>query len=213
MRKLLLTALSSSLLIGSLNAGSLALKPNDKAPAEIPPVVTYDPTRHWELDFDTAALWSVGGNASPLDYTLLPQILSLKSAAMLSGPVGRGDLVLRNRISFLGEPIVEGPESYFIGLALAGSLEWWNEARTFSVFLSAGGGVGWMDSKGYEIEGGQGQDFNLNWFVHSGVRYCIRPRLSIAAGIYFQHISNGGQDDVNPGVNALGPTLGIGWHF
>jgi len=28
-----------------------------------------------------------------------------------------------------------------------------------------------------------------------------------------QHISNGGQDPVNPGVNALGPAPGIGWHF
>jgi hypothetical protein len=45
------------------------------------------------------------------------------------------------------------------------------------------------------------------------VRYRFTDRLSAALGLYFQHISNGGQDQVNPCSDALGPTLGIGWHF
>jgi hypothetical protein len=185
------------------------LQPTQTAPAPAP----YDPVDHWELGFDTSALWSAGGGASPLDYVFLSQMLTVRSPYIFKVPVAGGDLVMRHRLTLLGEAIVEGPESYFLGVAAGGSLEWWNTPRTFSLFLSAGGGVGWMDSTGYEIEGGQGQDFNLNWYVHSGARWMISEQLSASIGVYFQHISNGGADDINPGVNAVGPTLGLAWHF
>lgn len=183
------------------------------APSVAPAPAPYDPIEHWEIDFETSALWGFGRDASPLDYTFLPQMLTVKTHYIFKKPFAGGDITLRNRFTLLGEPIVEGPESYFIGAAAGGSLEWWNTARSFSVFFSAGGGAGWMDSKGYEIPGGQGQDFILNWYVHTGVRWMLADRLSASLGAYFQHVSNGGQDDVNPGVNALGPTLGLGWHF
>ena len=172
-----------------------------------------EPTEHWELDFDTAVLWDVGGRATPLDYTFLPQILTLKTGAFMRRAWGDGDLVVRNRFSLLAEPIVQGPESYFVGVTVAPSIEWWTRTRTFSAFFSIGGGFGWMDSTGYQTPGGQGQDFNLTWFMYGGVRYRMTDHLSATLGLYFQHISNGGQDAVNPGVDALGPTLGIGWHF
>jgi hypothetical protein len=121
--------------------------------------------------------------------------------------------VVRNRFSLLIEPIVRGPESYFIGVAAAPSIEWWNAARSFSAFFSIGGGFGWMDSQGYAVAGAQGQDLSLNWFMHGGLRARLTDRLDAAVGLYFQHISNGGMDDVNPGVDALGPTVGIGWRF
>jgi hypothetical protein len=140
-------------------------------------------------------------------------MIALKTHHVFKMPVAGGDLTLRNRFSFLGEPILNGPESYFIGLGAGGSLEWWTATRAFCTFLSAGGGVGWMDARGYEIPGGQGQDFNLHWYLHGGLRWMLADRLSATAGVYFQHVSNAGQDKVNPGVNALGPTLGLAWHF
>lgn len=173
----------------------------------------HDPIEHWELNLDTGVLWDMGGRATTLDYTFLPQILTLKSGAVMRRAVGGGELVVRNRFSLLVEPIVQGPESYFVGVAVAPSIEWWPRTRKYSAFFSIGGGVGVMDSKGYEIPGAQGQDFNLNWFMHGGVRFRVDDRLSAAVGLYFQHISNGGQDEVNPGVDALGPTLGLGWQF
>ena len=191
-------------LVGALLAGSPSVEARE---------ASLDPTERWELDFDTAVLWDVGGRSTPLDYTFLPQILTLKTGAFMRRAWGDGDLVVRNRFSLLAEPIVQGPESYFIGVTVAPSIEWWTRARTFSAFFSIGGGFGWMDSKGYQIPGGQGQDFNLTWFMYGGVRYRITDHLSATLGLYFQHISNGGQDPVNPGVDALGPTLGIGWHF
>lgn len=171
------------------------------------------PESAWVTELHTGALWSVGNNASPLDYRMLPQLLTVKTPAHWEFHTGSLVWRVRSRASLEITPIIEGPESYFIGATFAPSLEWWNEARTFSTFLSAGGGFGWMDSQGQTIPGGQGQDFNLTWFVHTGVTWQITPRLSASLGARFQHISNGGQNDINPGIDAFGPTLGLGWSW
>ena len=118
---------------------------------------------------------------------------------------------MRSRISLLIEPIVQGPENHYIGVAAAGELEW--RRGPFTVFFASGGGFGGMDSKGYEIPGGQGQDFNLNWLIHTGARYQVDERWTWSLGLYFQHISNRRMDKVNPGLNALGPTLGVARRF
>jgi lipid A 3-O-deacylase len=70
-----------------------------------------------------------------------------------------------------------------------------------------------MDSKGYEVPGGQGQDFNLNWLIHAGVRFRTAHAWWASLGLYFQHISNRGLNKINPGLNALGPTLGLSRKF
>ncbi len=172
-----------------------------------------DPARGWALHFDSGVLWSGGSRASPLDYTILPQILTLQTGPIMQRKLGSGDLVVRNRFSLLVEPIVQGPETHYIGLAAAPSIEWWNAQRTFATFFAIGGGFGWMDSRGDAVPGGQGQDFNFNWFMHGGVRLRVAERMTASLGLYFQHISNGGMDQVNPGVDALGPMIGVGWHF
>ena len=208
MLKLLsLTALGFCL-VPSLFAGPLQDTPT--APA---PVTPLDPTKRWEVGFETSSFWEFGGNATDLDYQFLAQFVTIKSPAVLDWNLGSGVLVVRNRLSFLGEAIIEGPESYFFGVTGGASMEWWNASRTFSLFLSAGGGVGLMDSKGYEVVGGQGQDFNFTWYVHSGAICRLSEHWSATLGIYYQHISNKGNDPINPGVDALGPTLGFSRHF
>ena len=199
---------SSALLL----TATLLLAPIEYAHAAGSPAPP-DPTQRWELDFDTGVLYSVGSRASPLDYTFLPQILTLKSGATMRRKLGSGDLVVRTRFSLLAEPIVSGPETHYIGIAAAPSIEWWNAPRTFSAFFSIGGGFGWMDAEGNAVPGGQGQDFNFNWFMHGGVRLLVTERLSASLGVYFQHVSNGGMDEPNPGVDALGPMIGVGWRF
>jgi hypothetical protein len=136
-------------------------------------------------------------------------------AVLTAGPLTLlgGNLVMRNRFSLLIEPIVEGPESYFLGGNGSGILEWWNASRTFNLFFSAGGGLGVMDSKGYEVEGAQGQDLNFTYFGYAGARCRLGERASVALGLYYQHISNTGLDDINPGIDSLGPMLSFGWHF
>ena len=214
MKRLFAIVVGSLALLGS-SSSSFAGPIDGKSPKAVAPTVSpYDPLDHWEIGYETAAFWSFGGNATPLHYTFLPQIVTIKTRPVLDFKLDGGSrLVVRNRLSLLGEAIVEGPESYFFGVTGGASIEWWNAPRTFSVFLSSGGGVGVLDARGYDVPGGQGQDFNLTWYIHTGVRYRFSEHLSASLGAYYQHISNGGQNKVNPGVDALGPTLGVAYHF
>jgi lipid A 3-O-deacylase len=187
----------------------LALADGDGASAAL-----YDPVQHWEVDYESGLLWRFSGDATPLTYTILPQILTVKSPLVGTvRPFFGGDLVIRNRFSLLVEPILTGPEHHFIGGSASGIMEWWDKGRTRCLFFAAGGGVGWLDSKGQEIAGAQGEDFNLNWMAYTGVRFLSRNRLSGSVGAYFQHVSNHGMNRVNPGLNAAGPMLSLGWHF
>lgn len=208
MLKLLSLTVLGFCLVPSLFAGPLQDTPTAPAPA-----TQLDPTKRWEVGFETSSFWEFGGNATDLDYQFLAQFVTIKSPAVLDWNLGSGVLAVRNRLSFLGEAIIEGPESYFFGVTGGASIEWWNASRTFSLFLSAGGGVGLMDSKGYEVVGGQGQDFNFTWYVHSGAICRLSENWSATLGVYYQHISNKGNDPINPGVDALGPTLGFSRHF
>jgi len=164
--------------------------------------------------FDLTLGWlsSVGDNASPLDYELIPLWLSYETTAHFSPlDLAAGQLVVRGRYSLLLEPITEGPENIFFGLVGGPSLEWWR--GPLALFARAGGGVGLMDSKGDSIEGAQGQDFNLTWFAHAGLRWDLTGRLNFSTGVLFQHISNGGMASPNPGIDALGPTISLSWQF
>jgi lipid A 3-O-deacylase len=204
--------ISPRLLIAMLGVASsvFAQTPVVESPAAAP---SGDPALRWEFNYESGALWRVGGRASRLDYVILPQLLAWKSPRVWQRAVGGRDLVLRSRYSVLLEPIVRGPENYFVGASASGILEWWNTARSQAFFFSSGGGIGVMDSKGYEIAGGQGQDFNLNWFIYAGSRFRHGENFSASFGVYFQHVSNGGMDEVNPGIDAVGPMLSAGWSF
>ena len=200
--------------LGSLLGGAMPLansaEPAGKGSQRPPPA---DPMDQWGVELHTSALMKIGDSATPLDYTFLAQMLIFKSPQHFHRKLGSGDFFYRVRTTLLLEPIVRGPESYFVGVAFSPSLEWRSAARDFTGFFSAGGGVGWMDARGHQIAGAQGQDFNLNWFIHSGGSYHWSPQLSGSLGVYFQHLSNGGMNKINPGVNALGPTLGLVWKF
>ncbi len=177
-------------------------------------VAAYDPTQHWEVDYESGILWKFTGSATPLSYTIEPQMLTVKSPLVGDArSVAGGELVMRNRFSLLVEPISMGPEHHFIGVTASGDMEWWDRTRTFSIFFAAGGGVGWLDSKGHQIKGAQGEDFNLTWLAYPGVRYIFKNRMSASAGVYFQHVSNRNMNRINPGLNAIGPILSIGWHY
>jgi lipid A 3-O-deacylase len=173
----------------------------------------FDPLTRWEFAYESGALWRVGGGGSPLDYVVLPQLLTWRTPAVTRWALGGRDLVMRSRFSVVLEPFAKGPESFFAGGSAGGLLEWWNYRRTQAFFFSAGGGIGLLDSKGYEVAGGQGQDFNFHWFAYAGSRFRWTETMSASVGIYFQHISNTGLDKVNPGINSLGPMVNLSWRF
>lgn len=170
-----------------------------------------DPIQPWRLDLESGVLWHFAGSSSPQDYVFLPQLISLVGPANFVRRVLGHDLFLRSRYSLLLEPILQAPEHHYYAGSVSGLLEWWNDARTYCLFFTSGGGFGWLDARGYSIPGGQGQEFNLNWLIYGGGRLRLSGRSTAGLGLYFQHVSNGHLNKLDPGVNAIGPMLNIGW--
>ena len=168
----------------------------------------------WEqnsIDLETGYLWKVGGD-TPLDYNMVPVMLSWRSKEVLGFHFENGSaLVVRNRVTLLGQWVETGAENHYFGIMGAPSIEWWNPSATWSIYGNIGGGFGLIDSQG--VTGGQGQDFTLNWYAASGIAFAVSDNMQIRAGAMFQHLSNGGATDPNPGINSLGVTLGVSWGF
>ncbi len=171
------------------------------------------PTDEWEFVLETGYLTNIGNN-TPLDYEIIPTQLTFRSPLMwtLWGNDAGAKLVVRNRFSALFETFTQGPEDYYLGVSAAPSLEYWFPSEKTSLFFSIGGGFGVTNSSGGD-GGGMGQDFTLNWFTQLGVRQSLTEKLSLLGGAYFVHHSNGGMTDPNPGIDALGFTVGLGWSF
>ncbi|MCX6950837.1 MAG: acyloxyacyl hydrolase [Verrucomicrobia bacterium] len=161
----------------------------------------------WNLE--SGVLWEVG-TGTPFPYRLLQTQLSWRSAEFLGRELGDGSrLSLRHRLTLLGAVVQNAPEAHYVAFSGSPSLEWTNRGGTRTLFAGAGGGFGFIDSRG--IKGGQGQDFTLNWFARGGMEQALSTQVRLTAAVMFQHLSNGGQTKPNPGVDALGFMLGVTW--
>ncbi len=170
------------------------------------------PADSWEFTLESGYLWQAGDNTDA-DYEIIPTQLTLRSPVVWTWwkDENGAEIVVRNRFSALIETITRGPEDHYLGVAAAPSVEYWFPSGKTSAFLSIGGGAGWINSAGGAD--GQGQDLSFNWFMQLGLRREIGENLSLLAGVYFIHHSNLGMTDPNPGIDALGVTLGFGWRF
>ncbi len=172
------------------------------------------PDRPWaaaDLTLESGVLWNIG-SLTPIAYRLVPTQLSWRSAELFGWTYADGSrLVVRHRLTLIGTWVQSGPESHYLGVAGSPSLEWWNPAGTRSLYFGSGGGFGLINSG--DVPGGQGQDFTLNWFIRGGIEIVTTRNARLSAGIMYQHLSNGGMTEPNPGIDALGFTLGYGWTF
>jgi len=175
-----------------------------------PAAITH-PDEQYELTLESGGIWNIGNN-TPINYTIIPTQLTLRTPTVLHLMDNRhGRVVIRTRISLPMESIITGPENYYFGISGSPSIEWWSPNDRISLYFSIGGGVGVVDSQ--DVVGGMGQDFTLNWFMAAGLRLPVNDTISLLGGAYFQHNSNGGMTDPNPGIDALGFTIGAGYSF
>jgi lipid A 3-O-deacylase len=172
------------------------------------------PPRPWEssaLNVESGVLWEIG-SGTPIAYRLVPTQLSWRSKEFLGHTFSDGSrIVIRHRLTLIGTWIQNGPESHYLGVAGSPSVEWWDRTGTWSLFTGSGGGFGLTDSRG--IKGGLGQDLTLNWFIRGGLELVTAKNIRWSASIMYQHMSNGGMTKPNPGIDALGFTLGYGWAY
>ena len=168
----------------------------------------------WEknaFDVETGIGWQVSTN-TPISYRLITTQFSWRTPYHFKFNHGNDSKTLvRSRWSLMATLVDEGPEDYFLSVAGGPSIEWWSPNDQWSLYFSAGGGVGVTNSTG-EI-GGQGQDFIFNWYARTGLRYQLNEDLGIYGGASFVHHSNRGATDPNPGIDSLGFTLGISFSF
>lgn len=191
--------------LGMLGLGALLIvTPTPSAASDLRP---------WEdraVALETGVLWQVGVS-TPLSYRLIPTQLSWRSREAFGWDLGPGHLAVRHRLTLLGTWVQQGPESRYIAVAASPSVEWWHHSGRWALYGGAGGGFGGLDSQA--VPGAQGQDFTFNWFGRGGLEYRGANSMSWTAGFMFQHLSNGGQTKPNPGIDALGFTLGWAWSF
>lgn len=181
----------------------VAARAADESPAQ--------PWTSHEWTVESGILWQVG-HLTPIAYRLAPLQLSWTSRATFGHEFKDGSrIVLRHRFTLLGDLILNGPENRYVGFSCSPSIEWWNKGGNWSLYSGAGGGFGWIDSQG--VTGGQGQDFALNWFIRAGVQHVTAKNVRLSAGLMYQHMSNGGRTDPNPGIDAVGFMLGYTWAF
>jgi hypothetical protein len=170
------------------------------------------PKLPWESSswsVESGLLWEIG-TGTPISYRLVPTQFSWRSAEVFGHVFADGSRILvRHRLTVIGSWIENGPESHYFAVVGSPSVELWDSSAKWCLFTGSGGGLGLIDSRG--VKGGMGQDFTFTWFIRGGVEHVIAHNRTISAGIMYEHMSNGGQTKPNPGIDALGFSLGYSW--
>ncbi|HEY5814171.1 MAG TPA: acyloxyacyl hydrolase [Terrimicrobiaceae bacterium] len=167
--------------------------------------------RRWEVSLETAGLF---GLRNPNNYVIAPQFLSLAWQPFPQWKLGPVRLKGQILLTLVGEPIVQGPESYFLGGALRVRLIFPIGNSRWSFYADGGGGMGGIDSD--DTPFGQGQDFAFCLLASGGVRFAVTNAWSVWVGFLWQHLSNAELSEPrrrNTGLDAIGPIGGVSYQF
>jgi hypothetical protein len=154
-----------------------------------------------------------GYNMTPLKYTLVPNIASLRwQAGDVKGPgVLRGNWDWSFSAAFTVIP--RGPETHYAAYDMGVRRNFvrpnWKVVPYFEYRL----GLGDINAKGPKgVIYAQGQDFTFTMMMGSGVRYNFNPRYAISAGLTWMHVSSLYLSEPkysDYGINVYGPIVGI----
>lgn len=126
----------------------------------------------------------------------------------LTDPIGNewwsGSIALGVEAAFLG--IAEPTSAYGVGVTpkIVYTLTSFNRLKPY---IEGGGGPLWTNFDGRIPE--QGSNFNFLVWGGTGATYDLTARWALNAGVRFSHISNGGTDSPNGGLNYLLPFIGV----
>ena len=154
-----------------------------------------------------------GYNLTPLKYTLVPNIGSLRWQM----DSVRGPWILRGNweLSLSGALVVipRGPETHYGAYIMGIRRNFVQPGWRFAPYFDGRLGMGRIDAKEpLGVLFAQGQDFTFTLNLGSGVRYNFNPRFAISMGINYMHISNLYLSEPkfpNYGINVYGPMFGI----
>jgi hypothetical protein len=154
-----------------------------------------------------------GYNMTPLKYTLVPNIASLRwQVDSVRGPWilrGNWDLTFSAAITAIPRGAETNYEAYDMGIRRNFVRRNWR----IGPYVDGRLGLGRIDAKGPEgVPYAQGQDFTFTVMLGSGVRYNFNPRYSIAGGLNYMHVSNAYLSQpkyLDFGINVYGPMFGL----
>jgi hypothetical protein len=154
-----------------------------------------------------------GYNKTPLNYTLIPIITSIRwhFSDVHGWSVFRGNWDAQ--CSFGAVAIPRGPESHYFAWILGIRRNFVPRRIKIAPYFDFRAGMGGIDAKGpLGVQFAQGQDFTFTINVGSGVRYNFNQKYSLSAGLHYMHISNlylSQPKFPNYGINVYGPMVGI----
>ena len=130
----------------------------------------------------------------------------------LTDPIGKewwsGSIALGAEGALLG--IAEPTGAYGIGVTPKLIYTFTSFGR-LKPYVEGGGGPLWTNFDGRIPE--QGSDFNFLVWGGAGATYDLTAQWSLNAGLRLSHISNGGTDHPNGGLNYLLPFIGLSTKF
>ncbi|MGD8389800.1 MAG: acyloxyacyl hydrolase [Desulfobacteraceae bacterium] len=136
----------------------------------------------------------------------------LRLGWMFTSPKGDGrglDGNFEALLEFSNAFVYEGFGDYIGGLSGIIRYNFTSAGSRFIPYVQAGLGFVYTDAYQDETQDAIGQAFNFFPQAGAGFRYLLTPNWSLDAEMAFQHISNGGMDERNDGVNALGMFVGV----
>jgi hypothetical protein len=152
-------------------------------------------------------------NRTPLNYTLVPLVASLRwHMNDVGGPWifrGNWDMTFSGSITV----ITRGPETHYFSYDMGIRRNFVPRRGKIAPYFDGRLGLGRIDAKEpLGVLFSQGQNFTFTMNLGSGVRYNFNPRYSVSAGLHWMHISNLYLSEPafsNYGINVWGPMFGI----
>jgi Lipid A 3-O-deacylase (PagL) len=152
-------------------------------------------------------------NMTPLKYTLVPNLASLRWQMDDIGGRGilRGNWELMLSGAFTAIP--RGPETRYYAYDMGMRRNFIQRNWRFVPYFDGHLGLGNIDAKEpLGVPYAQGQDFTFTLMMGSGIRYNFNTRFAISAGINYMHVSNLYLSEPrfpNYGINVYGPMVGF----
>jgi hypothetical protein len=154
-----------------------------------------------------------GYNMTPLRYTLVPLVASLRwHLNDVGGPwIFRGNWDMTFSASATAIP--RGPESHFFSYDMGVRRNFVPKRGKIAPYFDGRVGLGRIDAKEpLGVQFAQGQNFTFTVNMGSGARYNFNSRCSLSAGLNWMHISNlylSQPKFANYGINVYGPLFGL----
>jgi hypothetical protein len=154
-----------------------------------------------------------GYNMTPLRYTLVPVVASLRwQINDVGGPWifrGNWDMTFSGSATF----IPRGPETHYFSYDMGIRRNFVPRRGKVAPYFDGRVGLGRIDAKEpFGVQFAQGQNFTFTLNMGSGVRYNFNSRYSFSAGLNWMHISNLYLSEpkfANYGINVYGPQFGL----